>query len=262
MARPAVVAAAAAAARSNVINTPPADAINQFNWNSPIRLSPHNPSMLYLGGRQLFISRDRGDTWTMSPSLGKDIDLNSRSILEQPYSLPSCGGGRGGERGKPCILSKHDGYVANEFGTITELAESPVLPGVLWAGTDDGNVQVSRDGGNTWAEVGKNIPGVNHEYYVSGLEASWYDAGTAYVALDGHRHDDMKPYVFKTTDYGADVDVGVGQSAAVGQRELDSSGSGQPQPALRADRVRLLHLAQRRTELAAVHAEPADRPRR
>jgi len=92
--------------------------------------------------------------------------------------------------------------VTNEFGTVTELAESPVLPGVLWAGTDDGNVQVSRDGGNTWTEVGKNIPNVNHEYYVSGLESSWSDAGTAYVALDGHRNDDMKPYVFKTTNYG------------------------------------------------------------
>jgi hypothetical protein len=186
--------------RSNVINTPPADAINQFNWNSPIRLSPHNPSMVYLGGRQLFISRDRGESWMMTPSLGKNIDLTGRSILEQSYGLPGCG--RGGERGKPCILSKHDGYVQNEFGTITEVAESSILPGVLWVGTDDGNVQVSRDGGNTWTEVGKNIPNVNHEYYVSGLEASWYDAGTAYVALDGHRNDDMKPYVFKTTNYG------------------------------------------------------------
>ena len=63
-------------------------------------------------------------------------------------------------------------------------------------------MQVSRDGGLTFTEVGKNIPGVNHEYYVSGLEASWFDAGTAYLALDGHRHDDTKPYVFKTTDYG------------------------------------------------------------
>jgi hypothetical protein len=187
--------------RSNVISTPPADAINQFNWNSPIRLSPHNPRMLYLGGRQLFISRDRGDSWVMSTSLGKNIDLNSRTILEQQYSLPSCG--RGGAPGKPCILSKHDGYVQNEFGTITEMAESPVLPGVLWVGTDDGNVQVSRDGGTTWAEVGKNIPNVNHEYYVSGLESSWYEPGTAYVALDGHRNDDMKPYIFRTTDYGA-----------------------------------------------------------
>jgi hypothetical protein len=193
--------------RGNVINTPPADAIVQFNWNTPIRISPHNPGTLLVGGRQLFVSRDKGQTWIMSQNVGKGIDLNSRSVLEQPYNLPACGGGggRGGggaNRGKPCILSKHDGYVANEYGSMTELSESPILPGVLWVGTDDGNVQVSKDNGLTFTEVGKNIPGVDHEYYVSGLEASWFDAGTAYVSLDGHRNDDFKPYVFKTTDYG------------------------------------------------------------
>src|SRR6185503_18439501 len=89
-----------------------------------------------------------------------------------------------------------------EYGSLTELAESPVLPGVIWVGTDDGNVQMSKDGGLTFTEVGARLPVSNHEYYVSGIEASWYDAGTAYVALDGHRNDDVKPYVFKTTDYG------------------------------------------------------------
>ncbi len=185
--------------RGNVINTPEPDTIVQFNWNTPIRLSPHNPSTVLVGGRQLFISRDRGQTWTISKSLGKNIDLNQRTILEDKYSLPSCGRG---SRGQPCILSRHDGYVENEYGSVTELAESPVLPGVIWAGTDDGNLQVSKDDGLTFTEVGVKIPVSNHEYYVSGIEASWYDAGTAYVALDGHRNDDAKPYVFKTTDYG------------------------------------------------------------
>ncbi len=192
--------------RGNVINTPPADAIMQFNWNTPIRLSPHNPSTVIVGGRQLFISRDRGQSWMMSQNIGKGIDITQRTILEQSYGLPACGGGgRGGggqNRGKPCILSRHDGYVANEYGSITEVAESPVLPGIVWAGTDDGNIQVSKDNGLTFTEVGKNIPGVNHETYVSGLEASWYDAGTAYIALDGKRNNDFKPYIFKTTDYG------------------------------------------------------------
>ncbi len=141
--------------RGNVLNDAGPDTIVQFNWNSPIRLSPHNPSTVLVGGRQLFISRDRGQTWTMSKSLGKNIDLNQRTILEQVYSLPSCGRG---SRGTPCILSRHDGYVQNEYGTITELAESPVLPGVLWAGTDDGNLQVSKDGGLTFTEVGTNLP--------------------------------------------------------------------------------------------------------
>src|SRR6478609_1309527 len=136
----------------------------------------------------------------MTKELGKGLDLNARQIMGVRYSQPNCG--RGGGPGVACILSKNDGYVANEFGTMTEMAESPIVPGILWAGTDDGNVQVSRDNGYTWEEVGKNVPGVNHDYYISGLEASHYDAGTAYLALDGHRNDDLKPYVFKTTDYG------------------------------------------------------------
>jgi len=186
----------------NILN-PIAGATIAFNWNSPLRMSPHNPSTIYIGGRSLFISRDRGDSWTMTKELGKGIDLNARTLMGVPYAQPSCSGrGGGAGPGVACILSKGDGYAANEFGTMTEMAESPVLPGVLWAGTDDGNVQVSRDGGYTWEEVGKNIPGVDHEYYVSGLEASWFDAATAYVALDGHRNNDLRPYVFKTTDYG------------------------------------------------------------
>jgi hypothetical protein len=91
----------------------------------------------------------------------------------------------------------------SEFGTLIEVAESPVVPGVIWAGTNDGNVQVSRDDGHTFTEVGRNIPGGLSEYQVSGLEASRFDAGTAYASLDGHMANDMRPHVFKTSDYGA-----------------------------------------------------------
>ncbi len=85
------------------------------------------------------------------------------------------------------MLSKNDGVVA--YSTIIALSESPVMPGVVWAGTDDGNVQVSRDGGLTFTEVGKNLPGLpaNHLYWISRVDASHFDAGTAYVAVDGHR---------------------------------------------------------------------------
>jgi hypothetical protein len=194
--------------RANIIPEPPQGTVIQFNWNAPMLLSPHDPNMLYLGGRQLFISHDQGNTWTMTKDMGKNIDTSTRQLLGQPYSLANCGAGdtgrgNGSGPGVACILSKNDGYVLNEFGTATEVAESPVIPGILWVGTDDGNVNVSKDGGLSWTEVGKNVPGVNHEYYVSGLEASHYDAGTAYLALDGHRNDDLKPYIFKTTDYGA-----------------------------------------------------------
>ena len=186
--------------RGNLIGDQREGEPHQFNWNTPIRISPHNPHTLLIGGRQLFISRNRGETFTRSISLGKGIDPATRTLLEQPYSLPSCG--RGSGPGTPCILSKNDGLVNNEFGTILEIAESPVTPGIIWAGTNDGNVQVSRDDGRTWTEVGGNIPGGTREYHVSGVEASWYDEATAYVSLDGHLSDDLRPYVYKTTDYG------------------------------------------------------------
>jgi photosystem II stability/assembly factor-like uncharacterized protein len=203
--------AAAQGPRGNILNPIP-NATVQFNWNSPIRLSPHDGRTVMVAGRSVFISRDRGESWTMTKELGKGIDLNKRAIMGVSYALPRCGR----DPGVACILSKNDGYVANEYGTVTELAESPRVPGVLWVGTDDGNVQVSRDNGVSWEEVGKNIPVANHEYYVSGLEASWFDAATAYVALDGHRNDDLKPYVFKTTDYGKTWTSVSGNLPAVG----------------------------------------------
>jgi hypothetical protein len=99
-------------------------------------------------------------------------------------------------------LSKNDGVSA--YSTIISVAESPVMPGVVWAGTDDGNLQVSVDGGTNFTEVGKNLPGLpaNHLYWISRVDASHFDAGTAYVSVDGHRSDDLKPYVFVTKDYG------------------------------------------------------------
>ncbi len=199
--------------RSNVLNHPAGGrvpTVSQFNWNAPIRLSHFDPATIYAGGRQLFVSHDRGDTWTMSGPVGKDIDTSTRTLLGRSYALPAChrdeaegGSPRVASPGEPCILSRGDGYAANEYGTATEIAESPVERAIVWLGTDDGNVQLSRDGGASFVEVGAHIPNVNHEYYVSGLEASWFDAATAYVALDGHRHDDERPYVFKTTDFGA-----------------------------------------------------------
>jgi ligand-binding sensor domain-containing protein len=83
------------------------------------------------------------------------------------------------------------------------VAESPKVPGILWVGTDDGNVQVSKDGGATWTNVSKNVPGIGDTYHIARVEPSHYDAATCYLAVDGHRLDDMKPYLFVTRDYGA-----------------------------------------------------------
>jgi hypothetical protein len=183
-------------AAPNVVPTPPAGTQFRFNWNTPFMLSPHDPSTVLLGGNRFFVSRDRGTTWTMSPDLTTAANRDEREIAGLKGSLPGCSRARVG----PCILSKNDG--TQSYGTIVSVAESPVTPGVYWAGTDDGNIQVSRDGGATWTEVGKNVPGGTREYYVSRVEASPFDPATAYASLDGHKLGDLKPYVFVTRDFG------------------------------------------------------------
>jgi len=183
---------------TNIVPAPPMGMELRFNWNTPILLSPHNPRTIYAGGNRLFISRDRGETWTMTPDLTKNIDRDKVVIMGMRNDLPRCDQD---VRGQKCIVSRNDGV--SRYSTLTTVAESPLVPGLLWVGSDDGNLQVSRDGGTTWTEVGKNIPGGTREYYVSRVEASWFDPGTAYASLDGHRSDDLKPYVFVTRDYGA-----------------------------------------------------------
>jgi photosystem II stability/assembly factor-like uncharacterized protein len=172
---------------SNVVPAPPAGETYRFYWNTPLVMSPHNPRILYVGAERLFISRDRGDTWTATGDLTKHIDRNTLSIM--------------GVSGKDPMASKNDGYTS--FSYIVTVAESPKLPGVLWVGTDDGNVQASRDGGATWTNVSKNVPGIAEMYHISRVEPSRFDAATCYLSVDGHRFDDWKPYVFVTRDYGA-----------------------------------------------------------
>ena len=122
----------------------------------------------------------------------------------------------------------------------------------LWVGTNDGNVQVSRDGGHTWKNVVDKVPGVPKETHVSRVEASHFDAGTAYVTFDGHRTDDHKPYVFVTTDFG-ETWTSISANLPEGQRQRDPRRSEEPEPAVSRHRVRLLRLAERRARVEAVH---------
>ncbi|MEN9507961.1 MAG: hypothetical protein RLZZ621_524, partial [Gemmatimonadota bacterium] len=154
----------------------------RFNWNAPIVASPHDGKTVYFGGSTLFRSTDWGKTWT---ALGGDLSKNDKS--------------RQGDAGGPILK---ENTVAEYYGTIYSFAESPVKKGVLWAGTDDGNLQLSQDGGTTWANVAPNVPGVGPDAVVSGIEASRTAAGTAYVTFERHMSEDFKPYVFKTTDFG------------------------------------------------------------
>jgi photosystem II stability/assembly factor-like uncharacterized protein len=171
----------------NVLNAHPGDQY-RFNWNTPVVMSPHNPKIVWLGGNRLFKSYNQGDTWMASDDLTKQIDRNTVSLMGVPGNVTQ--------------LSKNDGVVS--YGTIISISESPILPGVVWAGTDDGNLQVSQDGGVTFTEVGRNLPGLppNHHYWISRIDASHFAADTAYVSVDGHRSDDLKPYVFVTHDFG------------------------------------------------------------
>lgn len=158
----------------------------RFNWNPGFAMSPHDPRTLYFGADRLFISHDRGDSWVATADLTKAIDRDTRSIMGIAGSRP--------------MTAKNDGV--GRWGTIVAVAESPVVPGVLWVGTDDGNLQVSRDAGATWTNVADNAAKFPTEYYVSAVEPSHFDAGVAYAAFDGHHSGDYRPHLYKTSDYG------------------------------------------------------------
>ncbi len=169
----------------------------RFNWNTPILISPHDASTIITGSNRLFISRDKGSSWWTSPDLTRAVNREDREIIGFKGSLPQCSRLRAGV----CVNAKNDGVTF--FGTIIAVAQSHISAEVMWVGTDDGNIQVTRDNGQTFTEVGKNIPGGTKEYYVSRVEPSYFERGTAYVSLDGHRSDDLKPYIWRTRDFGA-----------------------------------------------------------
>ncbi len=155
----------------------------RFNWSAPLVLSPHDSHTLLFGGNHLFRSTDRGDTWRIiSPDL---------STGDPELTNPESGG-----------LTR-DVTGAETHGTAITISESPITPGVIWVGTDDGNVQLTRDDGRTWTNVRRHVRGVPDRLWVSRVEASRFDDGTAYVTFDGHRSDNFQPWVFKTTDHGS-----------------------------------------------------------
>src|SRR5712692_3902648 len=159
----------------------------RFQWNSPVLVSPHDPKTIYYGGNFLFRSSDRGDNWT---KLGGDLTTGvDREKLAIMGKLPD-----------KDMLSRHDGVQA--FPCITTVSESPLKPGVLWAGTDDGNVQFTRDGGKNWKNLTGRASGVPKGTYVSRVLASRYNEGDAYVTFDGHRSNDFGVYVFRVTENG------------------------------------------------------------
>ncbi len=158
----------------------------RFNWNSPVLISAHEPKAIYFGGNKLFKSPDRGETW------GATIDLTTQ---QDRNKLPLMG-----VLSDENTLSRNDGITF--YGDITTISESPLRKGLLYVGTDDGNLQVSRDGGKTWKNVIDKIPRVPNNTYVSRVIASRFNEGTAYATFDGHQNNDFKAHVFLTADYG------------------------------------------------------------
>jgi photosystem II stability/assembly factor-like uncharacterized protein len=159
----------------------------RFQWNSPIVISAHDPKTIYYGGNSLFKSSDRGDNWIKAGSdLTTGADRSKMPIM--------------GKVADKDTLSRNDGV--QQWPCITTISESALNPKILWVGTDDGNVQVTRDGGATWKNVVEKLPGVPKGTYVGRVVASRHAEGTAYVTFDGHRSNDFGVHVYTTADYG------------------------------------------------------------
>jgi photosystem II stability/assembly factor-like uncharacterized protein len=152
----------------------------RLGWTEPVMVSPHNPDVIYTAGEVVFKSSDHGMSWT---AISPDLTRNDKSKQE------SSGG----------PITK-DNTSVEFYDTVFTIAESPAQKDLIWAGTDDGLVQMTRDGGAHWTNV--TPKGMPEWSLVSMIEASPQDAGTAYIALDAHKLDDLKPYIYKTTDFG------------------------------------------------------------
>ncbi|MFN8587301.1 MAG: glycosyl hydrolase [Candidatus Eisenbacteria bacterium] len=155
----------------------------RFNWNAPLHLGPASRA-LYMGAQFLYRTRDRGDTWERISG-----DLTTNDPLKQ----------RQEESGGLSV----DNSAAENHCTIFAIGESPRDTNVVWVGTDDGHVQVTRDGGRTWTNVTRALPGLPAHTWISSVAPSRFDAGTCFVTADGHWSGDMRTYVFVTRDYGA-----------------------------------------------------------
>jgi photosystem II stability/assembly factor-like uncharacterized protein len=150
----------------------------RMNWTAPLAISPHDPDTAYAGSQYVHRTTDDGRTWAI---ISPDLTTNDTSRMELPGLGP-------------------DGQ--DMYSVLFAIAESPLTAGLIWAGSNDGQVQVTRDGGRTWANVTANLPGLPPAGTISSIEPSRYSEGTAYLSVDRHRANDPSPYIFKTADFG------------------------------------------------------------
>ena len=164
----------------------PGEPPSRWNWDSALMISPHSATRLYFGSQRVYRSDDRGDNWTpVSGDLTRNLDRNKLEVMGRIWSVDTV------------AKNKSTSF----FGTIVSLSESPLVEGLLYAGTDDGLVQVSEDGGESWRKT-DTFPGVPDMAYIHDLEASLHDADTVYVTIDNHKSGDFRPYVLTSTDRG------------------------------------------------------------
>lgn len=164
------------------------DAIQRFNWDAPILVSPHKPSTIYFASQRVWKSENRGDSWT---AISEDLTKN-----EERITLPIMGKQQSWD-------NAWDVYAMSNYNTITSLSESPKQEGLLYVGTDDGLINVSENGGANWRQIKvSQLPGVPATAFVNDIKADLHDANTVYVALDNHKYGDFKPYLYKSTNKG------------------------------------------------------------
>jgi len=174
------------------VNIRPQEGIDEpyerFNWDSPILISHHNPKHIYFGSQRVWKSENRGDSWT---PISGDLTKN-----EERFALPIMGKTQSFD-------NAWDVYAMSTYNTITSLAESKMNKNILYAGTDDGILQMTKDGGKTWIKNTVDIlPNTPSSAFINDIKADLFDENTAYIALDNHKFGDYQPYLFKTNDGG------------------------------------------------------------
>src|SRR5262249_20225650 len=154
----------------------------RFVWDAPFHISPHDHNKVYVGSQFVHQSTDGGQSWQ---EISPDLTLNDKSKQQSSGGLTP------------------DNIRVESFDVVYPIPHPPKQAGLIWAGTNDGLVQVTRDGGKTWTNVTRNIANLPPFGTVSSIEPSRFDAGTAYVTVDFHQVDNRDPFVFKTSDFGA-----------------------------------------------------------
>ncbi len=158
----------------------------RWNWDAPILISPHNPQRLYFASQRVWRSDDRGDSWTpVSGDLSHGKDRLKEPMMGRVWSIDA----------------SWDLWAMSMFGTVTSLSESPQAEGLLYAGTDDGRIHISEDGGANWRAI-ERLPDVPDHFFVNDIKADLHDPDTVYVAVDDHKTGDFSPYVLKSTNRG------------------------------------------------------------